>query len=66
VWRADGDFLKNVLIGKINKKTSTWKTKNKMEKHSRKGYETDRSECNVRLDFGQRKMENITSGSAGP
>jgi len=66
VWRADGDLLKNVMIGKINKKTSTRKTKNKMERHSRKGYETDRRECNVRLGSGQRKMERLTSGSTGP
>lgn len=32
--RADGDILKNVLIEKINKKTSNWK--NKMERHRRK------------------------------
>jgi hypothetical protein len=36
-----------------------------MEGHSRKGYDTDRSEYNVRLDLGQRKTERLTNGSAG-
>jgi len=46
--------------------TTTRHTKDQMKRHSGKGYETGRRECNDRLDVGQRKMERLTSGNAGP
>lgn len=64
--RADEDVLKKYLIGKINKKTSTWKTKNKIERHHRKLNEVDRWNSNVRLDFGQEKIEMLTGRKRRP
>lgn len=34
-----------------------------MKKRHRKGYEINRWERNVRLDFGQRKIERLNNGS---
>lgn len=51
------------LLGKYT--TSNWKTKNQLEKHTGKWYETGGWDRN-KLDPGQRKIENLTSGSAGP
>jgi len=44
-------------------KTTTRQTKDPMERHGGKGYETG---CNNRLGVGRRKMERLTSGTAGP
>jgi hypothetical protein len=54
-----------ILIGKINKKKRPLgrprtRMKDTVEKDMRL------IECNVRLNFGQRKTERLTSGSAGP
>lgn len=42
------------------------KTKDKMERYRRRRYEADKWKCNARLDFEQRNIERLTSGSAGP
>lgn len=40
VWRDDGSILKNVLTEKVNKKCLLRRsTKDKLERHCRKGYE---------------------------
>lgn len=56
IWvRTDGDILRNDLTEKLKKKMFIWKTKNKMKKHSRKGYETSKWKCNNRLDRRRKK-----------
>lgn len=60
------EYIAIIALNKINKKKPLGRPRIRRRDTTKKGYNIDKWRFNSRLDFEQRKMESLTSGSAGP
>jgi len=64
--RKSNDVILKTQRRTNKQETTTRQTKDQMERHIEKEYETGRRECDNSLDVGQREMERLTSSRTGP